>query len=132
MRRLSETNGRTTLTTDDPDSHLHGRGYLRGDRASPSQGRNRRDLNPEAGRLATSDESQLEWASANDRSIVTFNVAHFASLHRDWMRSGRSHAGVILSSQQPIGELLRRLGKLLDALDADSMRDRLEFLADWR
>jgi hypothetical protein len=87
---------------------------------------------PEAGRLATSDESQLEWASANDRSIVTFNVAHFASLHRDWMRSGRSHAGVILSSQQPIGELLRRLGKLLDALDADSMRDRLEFLADWR
>jgi Domain of unknown function (DUF5615) len=36
---------------------------------------------PEVGRLGESDESQLEWATAEERAIVTFNVAHFAALH---------------------------------------------------
>jgi len=36
---------------------------------------------PEVGRRGHSDESQLEWASAEGRVFFTFNVAHFAELH---------------------------------------------------
>lgn len=87
---------------------------------------------PEAGRIGHSDESQLEWASDEARTLVSFNVAHFAHLHWIWMQSGRHHAGIIVSSQQPIGVLLHRLRRLLEKLDAHAMHDRLEFLSDWR
>ena len=65
------------------------------------------------------------------RTIVTFNVAHFASLHSQWMEQGRHHAGIIVSSQRPVGELVRRLLHLAGTLNADTMKDRLEFLSDW-
>lgn len=34
---------------------------------------------PETGRIRTSDESQLVWAVGEGRTLVTFNVAHFAA-----------------------------------------------------
>jgi hypothetical protein len=86
---------------------------------------------PEAGRGGQSDESQLEWASAEGRVIVTFNVAHFAELHTIVLRQGRHHAGIIVSAQRPIGDTVRRLLHLAGRLSSESMRDRLEFLGDW-
>jgi hypothetical protein len=86
---------------------------------------------PESGRLRQSDEAQLEWAAAEGRVLVTFNVGHFASLHAEWMQQGRHHAGMVLSSQRPIGDLIRRLLHLSGTLEADAMHDRLEFLSDW-
>lgn len=86
---------------------------------------------PESGRLGESDESQLQWASGEGRLLVTFNVAHFAALHAEWMHQRRQHAGIVVSVQRPIGDLLRRLLHLAAKFDADSMRDRLEFLGDW-
>lgn len=41
------------------------------------------------------------------------------------------HAGIIVSFQRPIGDMLRRLLHLANVLDADTMLDRLEFLSDW-
>ncbi len=87
---------------------------------------------PEAGRIGQSDESQLEWAGDEGRALMSFNVAHFAHLHWVWIQGRRHHAGIIVSSQQPIGEFLGRLQRLAKKLDADAMRDRLEFLGDWR
>ncbi len=86
---------------------------------------------PEAGRRGQSDGSQLEWATAEGRALVTFNVAHFAGLHATWARQGRHHAGIIVSSQRAVGDVVRRLLHLSGALDSESMRDRLEFLGDW-
>ena len=86
---------------------------------------------PETGRLGQSDESQLQWATNQGRVFVTFNVGHFAHLHRTWMSQGREHAGIIVSAQHPIGDLLRRLVHLTSTLDGDAMRNRLEFLSDW-
>jgi Domain of unknown function (DUF5615) len=86
---------------------------------------------PESRRLSESDESQLEWAAGEGRVLVTFNVAHFAEMHASWLRAGRHHAGIVVSSQRSVGDLLRRLLNLAGALDAESMRDRLEFLSDW-
>ena len=85
----------------------------------------------EAGRGGESDESQLDWASNENRALLTFNVGHFADLHAMRMAESRHHAGIVVSSQRPIREVIRRLLHLASALDAESMRDRLDFLSDW-
>ena len=86
---------------------------------------------PEANRLQESDESQLEWAAQSSLVIVTFNVKDFARLHAEWMHAGKHHAGVVVSSQRSIGDLLRRLNHLANTLDAAAMVDRLEYLSSW-
>ena len=86
---------------------------------------------PEVGRRGQSDESQLEWALIEGRVIVTFNVAHFADLHSTWLLQGRRHAGIIVSSQRPIGDTVLRLLHISNTLDAQAMHNRLEFLGDW-
>jgi len=86
---------------------------------------------PEAGRLGESDESQLHWSTQERRVLVSFNVAHFADCHSRWLQVGQHHAGIIVSTQRTIGDLLRRLLHLGTTLDGDAMRDRLEFLSDW-
>jgi hypothetical protein len=86
---------------------------------------------PEADRLGESDESQLAFAAHAGRVLLTFNVAHFAALHSDWLSKGAHHAGIVVSSQRPIGDMLRRLIHLARTLDANALNDRLEFLGDW-
>ena len=48
-----------------------------------------------------------------NRCLVTFNVGDFVRLHNRWMDEGREHAGVIVSKQLPVCEMLRRLLALL-------------------
>jgi predicted nuclease of predicted toxin-antitoxin system len=82
---------------------------------------------PETGRRGQSDEAQLAYAAGERRVLVTFNVAHFAGLHAAWLH----HAGIVVSSQRPIGDLLRRILHLAATLSAEAMQDRLEYLGDW-
>ena len=58
-----------------------------------------------------SDDSQLSFAASQDRLLLTANVRDFAQLHRDWLRLGRSHSGIMLVPQQrySTGEMVRRL-----------------------
>ena len=86
---------------------------------------------PEAGRLGESDESQLAWAARDGRVLVTFNVAHFAALHANRMAQGGHHAGIVVSSQRPIGDMVRRLRHLTNTFDAAALQDRPEYLGDW-
>jgi hypothetical protein len=87
---------------------------------------------PEVGRRGSTDHGQLTWAALEGRTLVTFNVSDFARLHREWMTFGRHHAGIVVSSQRPLGDLLRRLITLGRALSREDVRDRLEFLSNWR
>lgn len=75
--------------------------------------------------------AEIDGAAAAGRVLLTFNVAHFAALHAAWLAQGRHHAGIIVSLQRPLGDLLRRLRHLANTLDADALRDRLEYLSDW-
>ena len=50
----------------------------------------------------------------------------------EYLRDGRSHAGVIVSDQLEIGVVIRRLLKLLDTRSAEQMQNWLEFLGSWR
>jgi predicted nuclease of predicted toxin-antitoxin system len=79
-------------------------------------------------RLGLSDESQLNFATQENRCLVTFNVGDFVRLHNRWIDAGREHAGIIVSKQLPVGEMLRRLLALLQKENADSMRGQVRFL----
>jgi Domain of unknown function (DUF5615) len=79
-------------------------------------------------RLGLYDESQLNFATQENRCLVTFNVGDFVRLHNRWMDAGREHAGIIVSKQLPVGEMLRRLLTLLQKDSGDSMRIQVRFL----
>jgi predicted nuclease of predicted toxin-antitoxin system len=82
----------------------------------------------EAKRLGLSDESQLNFATQENRCLVTFNVGDFVRLLNRWIDASREHAGIIVSKQLPVGEMLRRLLALLQKENADSLRGRVRFL----
>jgi uncharacterized protein with PIN domain len=88
----------------------------------------------ESGLTNVSDESQLEFAASEHRVIFSFNVQDYTRLHVAFLSGGKTHAGMVVSQQQQfsIGEQMRRLLKLMAALSADDMIDRLEFLGAWR
>lgn len=83
---------------------------------------------PECDRLGESDTSQLLYATQQGRALVTFNVRDFAQLHAAWLADGKHHAGIIVSQQRPIGELLRRLKRFCQTNDQHAMRDGIEYL----
>ncbi len=80
-----------------------------------------------------SDEEQLAFASERECVLYTFNISDFHRLHTRWVGDGQEHAGMILAPQQrfSIGEQLRRILRLRAAMSAESMRNRVEFLANW-
>jgi len=78
------------------------------------------------------DEPLLALAAAEDRTVLTYNVRHFVPLVRLWYETGREHAGVILSSQLPPGELLRQMEGLLSTLSADELKNTVRWLQEFR
>jgi len=85
----------------------------------------------EKGQRYLDDEPQLEYANSEGRAILTHNQRHFEPLHRKWLSEGRDHSGIILSVQIPIGELLKRMLRLLNQVTADEMRNNLRYLSDF-
>lgn len=51
----------------------------------------------EAGNIAWPDDDQLTFATQAGRAFFTHNRSDFVRLHQAGMRSGRFHAGIILS-----------------------------------
>jgi hypothetical protein len=84
----------------------------------------------EAGLLGQDDETQLDFAARESRVLYSFNVGHFCRLHGDWLRTARSHAGIVVVVRQryAVGEQLRRLLQLIAKENDAAMRDRLVFL----
>jgi hypothetical protein len=85
----------------------------------------------EAGMLQRDDEEQLAYASSQQRVIVTSNAAHFARLHQEYLAAGRTHAGIVVIHQQrySVGEVIRRLLRLVGTRTPDEMRNRLDYLS---
>jgi predicted nuclease of predicted toxin-antitoxin system len=83
----------------------------------------------EEDQLGKSDEEQLAFATERDRAIVTHNVGHFVELAREYAAQGRSHAGIILSAQLGLGELIRRLLRMRASINAPDPRDQVVWLS---
>lgn len=79
----------------------------------------------DAGHLGRTDEQPLQGAADADRILLTHNRVDFERLHRQWLESGRPHAGVITARRRLPGELTVRLGRLLGRLIADDFRNQL-------
>jgi len=87
----------------------------------------------DVGRMQTTDEEQLQFATTQGRTLFTFNMGDFCRLHVQWLAAGRKHAGIVTARQQrySVGEQLRRLLKLIASRSVEEMQNRLEFLSDW-
>lgn len=87
----------------------------------------------EADMIDRDDTDHLNYAAAHGYCLFSFNVKEFYDLHASRLSAGASHTGIILARQQvyPIGELMRRLLRLIAAIPAEQMKDRVEFLSAW-
>jgi hypothetical protein len=87
----------------------------------------------DVGMMGHSDEEQLQFAADSGRAFFSFNVGDFFHLHTEWQSIGREHAGIILAQQQQfsIGELMRRILRLMAGKSAEAMRNQSEFLSTW-
>ncbi len=86
----------------------------------------------EAGNLDLDDREQLEFAVSQRRAILTHNARHFEPLVREYWNTGKVHYGVVVSEQLPVGELLRRVLRMLDQVDAEQMKNAYRNLSDFK
>jgi predicted nuclease of predicted toxin-antitoxin system len=88
----------------------------------------------ETGMLGKTDVEHLEYASAQGRAILTFNIKDFAKLHKSWHKEDKHHAGIIVSPElemRRFGQLLRLCLKLLDQAVPEEIADRLCYLQEF-
>jgi hypothetical protein len=83
--------------------------------------------------IGRKDEDHLAYATQHGCVLYSFNRGDFYRLHTQYLVQGKSHAGIILASQQQygIGEEIRRIVNLTSTLSADDMKNRVEFLSAW-
>ncbi len=77
--------------------------------------------------LDADDDGQLLGATAQRRSIFTFNARHFMPLAKKYPR----HAGIVLSPQHPMPRLLKALDRFFTEATAEEMEDQVRWLSDW-
>ncbi len=88
----------------------------------------------EAGMIHRPDDDHLRYATEHGRMLYSFNVADFCRIHEHWLRSGKSHAGILLAHQRrrhAIGVQLRALQRLSAELEPAEASNQLLFLNDW-
>jgi len=84
----------------------------------------------DANRCGTTDQDQLAFAVQQGRSIYTFNVGDFALLHRNHLRQGMDHTGIIVLPDQrcSVSEKIRRLTTFIGKTEAEEMLNRMQYL----
>ena len=62
-----------------------------------------------------------------------FSITLSALFSKPYLQENKFHQGIILTQQQKygIGEQMRRILRLIGALSAEEMENRLEFLSVW-
>jgi Domain of unknown function (DUF5615) len=87
----------------------------------------------ETGRVGESDEAQLIWATVQGRVLYSSNIGDFCRLHNHFIAEGRSHAGIILMSQQrySLGVKLQGILRLVGHKSAEEMVNQLEFFSKY-
>ena len=85
----------------------------------------------EAGNADASDSEQMAFAANQGRALLTCNAGDFTVIFEDYWYTDREHGGVIVSEQLELGEMIRRVARLLDTVDADDMRNNWKNLAEF-
>lgn len=90
----------------------------------------------EAGWDAEDDEPLLELCAEGQRTLLTNNVADLAVISRRWQTEGRSHSGLIFTSDASLPRTRGNIGSYVAAVDelmqkhpeADAFLDRTHWL----
>jgi len=85
----------------------------------------------DAGRKGISDSDQLKYATSEDRTIFTFNIADFYKIHTEFVKKEINHSGVIFSKQLPIGTVVKGLSKVLSSINPKNLQNSIIWLSDW-
>lgn len=77
----------------------------------------------QAGTRGRPDLDHLRLAAAEGRVLYSFNKADYSRIHRDFMRAGENHLGIVVAGHRPrdIGSQLRGLIHVSDSLGAAGM-----------
>ena len=86
----------------------------------------------ELGMVEDDDEEQLAFAASQQRALVTFNHQHLAPLHKQYIAEGKEHWGIILSTEESMSVLSRRLLRLLNTLSEDDLKNQVRWLNEFR
>ncbi|MCB0208215.1 MAG: DUF5615 family PIN-like protein [Anaerolineae bacterium] len=79
-------------------------------------------------RMGFSDEEQMAFATADNRTILTHNIQDFAPMVADYFERGIPNSGVIVARQFDKGTLLRRTLTLLKSVTSEEMANTLRFV----
>lgn len=90
----------------------------------------------DAGWETEDDDSLLALCVEEQRALFTNDVADFAVLARQWHAEGRSHHGLVFTSDAGLPRTRDTIGRYVDALDAllrdhpdaDGFLDRIHWL----
>lgn len=82
----------------------------------------------EAHRKALSDVSQFQWATEQNRAIVTHNRRDFARLVAAAEQDGREHAGVFIAKRRRAHAVAARILAVVNTRPADEIRNRVHYV----
>ena len=89
----------------------------------------------EAANDGLTDAEQLAFAAGRWWVILTYNVGDFSDLACIWSVAGREHSGIVISrqfSRNEIGEFLRQVCNLLEAVSAPEIWNTVRHLQGYR
>ncbi len=70
------------------------------------------------------DDVQFAFAVSQKRAIVSMNHKDFAPLHEQYLNEGKEHWGIVLSTEEPVPVLRRRLLRLLNSLSEVDLKKK--------
>jgi predicted nuclease of predicted toxin-antitoxin system len=82
--------------------------------------------------LSKDDQEQLTAAVSERRVLVTCNFRDFVGLNGIWAAEGKHHWGIVLTTEEPTGILIKRLLKLLNSLSADELKNQIRWLNEFK
>ena len=88
----------------------------------------------EAGMLQQADAAHLQRAAAEHRLLISYDRKDYTWIHAEFMRSGRTHAGILLvlrEANYSPGELLRRMNALAAFFGDGGVANQLLFLSNF-
>jgi hypothetical protein len=85
----------------------------------------------ETERVGETDQDQIAFAAHHRHAILTYNSQDFPRLHYEIVANGKTHAGIIVATQEDPRRNLRALFNLLNTLSADAIDSQLVYLNNW-
>ena len=79
----------------------------------------------EIGRQGKSDPEQLAYAVSQARTMLSHNTRDYRLLDRQYRGQGEEHAGIMVSDQVSLRDLLRRTLRCLSLCTAEEARNKI-------